>query len=62
MRHSLVSKLMAAGIEEEMRLLYQGTIDLVIPQLLRPLETGGRSIQPRPLHGDLWADNLLDKC
>lgn len=32
------------------------TFDLVIPRLLRPLDTGGRQIQPRHIHGDMWAD------
>ncbi|CAH0049822.1 unnamed protein product [Clonostachys solani] len=29
----------------------------VIPRLLRPLETGGRSIRPALIHGDLWHGN-----
>jgi fructosamine-3-kinase len=29
----------------------------VIPRLLRPLETGGRSIKPSLVHGDLWQGN-----
>ncbi|KAK2807268.1 hypothetical protein FQN50_005556 [Emmonsiellopsis sp. PD_5] len=29
----------------------------VVPRLLRPLETGGRSIKPALLHGDLWHGN-----
>jgi fructosamine-3-kinase len=29
----------------------------VIPRLLRPLETGGRSIKPSLVHGDLWHGN-----
>ena len=29
----------------------------VIPRLLRPLETGGRSIEPVLVHGDLWYGN-----
>lgn len=31
--------------------------DKVIPRLLRPLETGGRSIKPSLVHGDLWCGN-----
>lgn len=30
----------------------------VVPRLLRPLQTGGRSIKPSLCHGDLWDDNI----
>jgi fructosamine-3-kinase len=30
----------------------------VIPRLLRPLETGGRSIKPALVHGDIWPGNV----
>lgn len=33
-------------------------IEKVIPRLLRPLETGGRTIRPTLLHGDLHARNV----
>ncbi|OQE05100.1 hypothetical protein PENVUL_c027G07651 [Penicillium vulpinum] len=45
------------GPDEEMRELCNGIFDKVIPRLLRPLETGGRQIQPRLIHGDIWAGN-----
>ncbi|KAJ5519085.1 hypothetical protein N7453_001507 [Penicillium expansum] len=45
------------GPDEEMRQLCNGIFDKVIPRLLRPLETGGRQIQPRLIHGDIWAGN-----
>ncbi|KAL2036369.1 hypothetical protein N7G274_010916 [Stereocaulon virgatum] len=45
------------GSDEEMQQLCQGVLDKVIPRLLRPLETGGRQIQPRLIHGDIWAGN-----
>ena len=45
------------GADPEMQELCQGIFDIVIPRLLRPLETGGRSIQPRLIHGDIWAGN-----
>ncbi|TVY87259.1 Ketosamine-3-kinase [Lachnellula willkommii] len=45
------------GVDEEMQELCRGVLDKVIPRLLRPLETGGRQIQPRLIHGDLWAGN-----
>ncbi|MCJ1468273.1 hypothetical protein MMC07_006901 [Pseudocyphellaria aurata] len=46
------------GFDLEMQELCQATIKKVIPRLLRPLETGGRNIQPRLVHGDLWVENL----
>lgn len=30
----------------------------VVPRLLRPLQTGGRSIKPSLCHGDLWDGNI----
>ena len=32
-------------------------ISKVIPRLLRPLETGGNSVKPSLVHGDLWCGN-----
>jgi protein-ribulosamine 3-kinase len=45
------------GPDREMEELCQGIFDKVIPRLLRPLETGGRHLQPRLIHGDIWAGN-----
>lgn len=45
------------GPDEEVQQLCQDIFDKVIPRLLRPLETGGRRIQPRLIHGDIWAGN-----
>ena len=45
------------GPDEEMEQLCHGVLEVVIPRLLRPLETGGRSILPRLIHGDVWAGN-----
>lgn len=45
------------GPDEEMRELCRGIFEKVIPRLLRPLETGGRTLQPRLIHGDIWAGN-----
>ncbi|KAI0023099.1 Fructosamine kinase-domain-containing protein [Xylariomycetidae sp. FL0641] len=33
-------------------------LDVVVPRLLRPLETGGRRVRPVLLHGDLWHGNV----
>ena len=45
------------GPDEEMKELTDAMLTKVIPRLLRPLETGGRKIQPRLLHGDIWDGN-----
>ncbi|OBT89161.1 hypothetical protein VE02_01634 [Pseudogymnoascus sp. 03VT05] len=42
------------GPDEEMAELVKAIAEKVIPRLCRPLETGGRSIKPRLIHGDLW--------
>lgn len=42
------------GQSDEMDELCKQIFDKVIPRLLRPLETEGRSIQPTLVHGDLW--------
>ena len=47
------------GVDPEMQQICQALLDKVIPRLLRPLETGGRQVQPRLIHGDLWAGNTL---
>ena len=49
---------MAQGQDPEMQQLCKAILDIVVPRLLRPLETGGRSIQPRLVHGDIWDGNV----
>jgi protein-ribulosamine 3-kinase len=34
--------------------------EFVIPRLLRPLESDGRSVKPCLIHGDLWDENCAD--
>ncbi|KAH0562635.1 hypothetical protein GP486_002686 [Trichoglossum hirsutum] len=46
------------GPDVEWRELLEVTINKVVPRLLRPLETGGRQIQPRLVHGYLYAGNV----
>jgi fructosamine-3-kinase len=48
----------ARGPSEELQQLSGPFFDKVIPRLLRPLETGGRTIKPVLLHGDLWLGNV----
>lgn len=45
------------GRHEEMQRLFEALLSKVIPRLLRPLETGGNTIIPRIVHGDLWDGN-----
>ncbi|KAI1804299.1 Fructosamine kinase-domain-containing protein [Daldinia bambusicola] len=45
------------GSNDEVREMISPFFDKVIPRLLRPLETGGRSIRPSLIHGDLWQGN-----
>ena len=48
----------AQGPSEELELLFPPLFDQVIPRLLRPLNTEGRTIQPVLVHGDLWYGNM----
>jgi len=47
------------GADEELQGLFDELRAKVIPRLLRPLETGGRSIQPCLIHSDLWPGNCM---
>ncbi|EHA54183.1 hypothetical protein MGG_08952 [Pyricularia oryzae 70-15] len=48
--------------DEELRQLRQQRFSKVIPRILRPLKTQGRSLQPVLVHGDLWEGNVaIDK-
>lgn len=45
--------------QEELELLKKGLLEKVIPRLLRPLETNGRSVTPCLRHTDLWLGNIM---
>lgn len=47
------------GKDDELEALKKTLYEKVIPRLLRPLETGGRSIQPCLVHSDLWPGNYM---
>ncbi len=47
----------ARGPCEELKALMEPLFKKVIPRLLRPLETAGRSLKPSFVHGDLWYGN-----
>lgn len=59
MRKMLELEEMAHGTDPQLEILKKGLFDKVIPRLLRPLETGGRSIQPCLIHSDLWPGNIM---
>ncbi len=46
------------GPNEELQELSKSLLEKVIPRLLRPLETQGRTVKPSLLHGDLWIGNV----
>lgn len=46
------------GPDKELRILFEQTMEKVVPRLLRPLETGGREIKPSLVHGDLYSGNV----
>ncbi|KAH8653736.1 Fructosamine kinase-domain-containing protein [Xylariales sp. PMI_506] len=46
------------GPDPEFDAVAERFIQVVIPRLLRPLETGGRSIKPSLVHGDVWHGNV----
>lgn len=52
------NELRSQGPNDEVESLYTDILSKVVPRLLRPLETGGRSIQPRLVHGDIWDGNV----
>ena len=46
-----------AGPCKQLEDLISPLMSKVIPRLLRPLETGGNSVKPSLVHGDLWCGN-----
>lgn len=50
-------ELAAQGHDEEFAKLRETLRAKVVPRLLRPMETAGRTVVPRLVHGDLWEGN-----
>jgi protein-ribulosamine 3-kinase len=46
------------GDDPELAEIAEEFIEKVVARLLRPLQTGGRSIKPSLCHGDLWDGNI----
>lgn len=57
LRFALDLEIEAKGYDPEFDELAPAIFDKVIPRLLRPLETEGRSVKPSLVHGDLWYAN-----
>ena len=55
--HMVNLNLERGGPWQEMEHNKKDMIEKVIPRLLRPMETNGRSIKPSLVHGDLWCGN-----
>ena len=55
--HMIQLNIERGGPWKELEGLDTAMITKVIPRLLRPMETGGRSIKPSLVHGDLWCGN-----
>ena len=58
LKHMLALEEKSQGPSEELNALKPALFEKVVPRLLRPLETGGRSIKPSLVHGDLWCGNV----
>ncbi|KAI0908148.1 Fructosamine/Ketosamine-3-kinase [Ustulina deusta] len=57
LRYALDLELAARDPDLEFDILLPILSDTVIPRLLRPLESDGRSVKPSLVHGDLWYAN-----
>ena len=57
MRWALQLELQAKGHDPEFDVLVPILFEKVIPRLLRPLESEGRTVKPSLVHGDLWYAN-----
>ena len=57
-KHMIELNLQRGGPWTEIESLKSDMMFKVIPRLLRPLETNGRSVKPTLVHGDLWCGNV----
>ena len=54
----LILNLETNGPWKEFQDVYERALTLVLPKLIGPLESEGRTIKPCLLHGDLWEGNV----
>ncbi|EOO04134.1 hypothetical protein UCRPA7_387 [Phaeoacremonium minimum UCRPA7] len=59
MRQALDFEIERKGPSEELEVLSQALFERVIPRLLRPLESDGRTVKPSLVHGDLWVLDVM---
>jgi fructosamine-3-kinase len=57
MRQALDLEVSVKGNSTELEVLSKALFEKVIPRLLRPLESDGRTVKPSLIHGDLWYAN-----
>lgn len=57
MKLALDLEIKAKGSDPEFDTLVPTLFEKIIPRLLRPLESEGRSVKPSLVHGDLWYAN-----
>ncbi|KAL4897560.1 Fructosamine kinase-domain-containing protein [Aspergillus ambiguus] len=57
LRWAIDCEIQAKGPDSQFDALVPAIFEKVIPRLLRPLETEGRSVKPSLVHGDLWYAN-----
>lgn len=57
LRHILRLREERAGPSPELDAVLTPLFETVIPRLLRPLESNGRTVKPSLVHGDLWYGN-----
>ena len=56
-KHMVNLNVERGGPWQEMDDVKEAMYQKVIPRLLRPMETAGRSVKPSLVHGDLWCGN-----
>ena len=56
-KHMINLNIERGGTWEDIESLQSDMLSKVIPRLIRPLESNGRSIKPSLVHGDLWCGN-----
>lgn len=58
MKDTMEGEMRTHGPHPELEGLSENILTRVIPRLIRPMETEGRSIKPVLVHGDLWHGNV----